>query len=84
MVDCTCFTEVFLPSAGVEPGQLQAEDQPHWSQRLPEHGDRLPRWLPVCIWWKGMEQMLNFFVFITGCFFMVLAGFISDESEASV
>lgn len=43
---------------GVEPGQLQAEDQPHRPHRLPEHSDRLSRWLPVCIWWKGNLPLL--------------------------
>lgn len=26
---------------GVEPGKLQAEDQPYWPQWFPEHSDRL-------------------------------------------
>lgn len=41
IVDCIDFTEAWLSSVGVEPGQLQAEDQPHWSQWLPEHSDCL-------------------------------------------
>lgn len=53
MADSIVFTEDFLPSLGVEPDQLQAENQPHWSQRLPEHSDCVSWWLPVCIWWKG-------------------------------
>lgn len=41
IVDCIDFIGVWLSSVGVEPGQLQAEDQPHWSRWLPEHSDRL-------------------------------------------
>ena len=44
---------ILLLLLGVEPGQLQAEDQPHRSHRLPEHGHRFPRRLPVCFRWKG-------------------------------
>lgn len=58
IVDCIDFTEIWLSSIGVEPGQLQAEDQPHWSRWLPEHSDCLSRWLPLCIWWKGMKSTL--------------------------
>ena len=43
---------------GVEPGQLQAEDQPHRPHWLPEHSDRVSWWLPVCIWWKGKKLFL--------------------------
>lgn len=74
------YTEVWLSSVGVEPGQLQAEDQPHWSRWLPEHSDCLSWWLPVCIRWKGMKStVVNDSRTVFG-----LAGFISDESEASV
>lgn len=86
---CIAFTEVWLSSVGVEPGQLQAEDQPHWSRWLPEHSDRLPWWLPVCIWWKGIISIHFLYLLIStvlndsGSTFG-LAGFVNDESEASV
>lgn len=38
---------------GVEPGQLQAEDQPHRPHWLPEHGDCVSWWFSVRIGWKG-------------------------------
>lgn len=58
ITDWVDFTEVWLSSVGVEPGQLQAEDQPHWSRWLPEHSDCLSWWLPVCIRWKGMKSIV--------------------------
>ena len=38
---------------GVEPHQLQAKDQPFWSQWLPELCDSLTGWLTLCIRRKG-------------------------------
>lgn len=47
---------------GVEPGKLQAEDQSHWSQKVPEHSDCVSRWVPLCSrkqGWPGYKQLLS-------------------------
>lgn len=38
---------------GMELGQLQAQGQPLWSQRLLEHRHRLPRRFPLRLRWQG-------------------------------
>ena len=42
-----------LLCAGVEPHQLQAEDEPLWSHWIRQHRNCLPRRLSVCFWWKS-------------------------------
>ena len=55
----------FFFVAGVEPDQLQAEDQPHRPHRLSEHRDHVPRRLPLRLRWQGRQG--GFFLF-TGLF----------------
>lgn len=45
--------DITTPYLGMEPGKLQAEDQSHRPHRVPEHCDRLSRWIPLCFWRQG-------------------------------
>ncbi len=58
LVSCT-FNNINLlfEHEGVEPDQLQAEDQPHWSHRLSEHRDHVTRRLPLRFRRQGRQGM---------------------------
>ena len=40
---------------GLEPDQLQAEDQPHRSHRLPQHRHHVSRRFPLRLRWQGRQ-----------------------------
>lgn len=64
-VTLSCLTRVCFV-VGMESGKLQAEDQPHWPHRIPEHSDRVSWWISVRFWWKGRVIILFSWVDMTG------------------
>ena len=47
--------------SGVELNELQAEDEPLWTHRLPELRNCFARRLSVCIWWQGQISSFEMF-----------------------
>jgi len=51
-----CFLRLGQICQGLELGQLQAQDQPHWTHRILEHRNHVSRRFFVCLRWQGCQS----------------------------